>query len=220
MNDMSIAMRDTTRAPGRALTLALPVLAGLAAGVGSSLALPPRAAPAAAAPAPTEAAAPSPRGAPRAGGRAAQAALPPAVNARLEALERKTAEAALAPPGPEDREAQRQRAREAYEAVLEQHTRAPVDPVWAEPTRAALGAAMSTIGASAGGNAAVKGVDCRTDSCVATLEFPSYTAARAGYTAYVSEMYEVNCARQAMLDTPEDPESPFSVQVLFMGCKK
>jgi hypothetical protein len=220
VNDMSIAMRDTTRAPRRALTLALPVLAGLVAGVGSSLALPPRAAPAAAAPAPTEEAAPSPRGAPRSAAHTAQVALPPAVDARLEALERKAAEAAPAPQAPEDHEAQRQRAREAYEAVLDQHTRAPVDPVWAEPTSATLGAAMGTLGASAGGNAVVKGVDCRTDSCVATLEFPSYTAARTSYAAYVSEMYEVNCARQVMLDTPEDPESPFSVQVLFMGCKR
>ncbi len=68
VNDMSIAMRDTTRAPGRALTLVLPVLAGLAAGVGSSLALPPRAAPAAAAPRPPKRRRPLPeaRRAPRA----------------------------------------------------------------------------------------------------------------------------------------------------------
>jgi hypothetical protein len=206
-------------ARSRAWTHVLPVLAGLLAGVGSS-ALLARRAPAA------QAAARTPSHVDEAAARAEpRAAAPPLASARLAALEQKVATLAASsepaePAPPEAREEARARARQTYDDAIRRHGDAPVDPAWAAPAGASLGAAMRAIAARPGGQGEVKGVECHTDSCLATLEFPSFADAVRGQGTYVSSFYEVNCMRMTMLDPTDDPAAPYTVRVIFKDCKK
>ena len=64
------------------------------------------------------------------------------------------------------------------------------------------------------------GVDCRTSTCLATLEFPNFAAAKDQFPRFVEHVYDVPCGRTAMLDDVEDPAAPFQVKVFFDECAR
>jgi hypothetical protein len=65
----------------------------------------------------------------------------------------------------------------------------------------------------------VENVDCRTDSCVALLRFPSYGHATGAYVKYVTGLTEPNCATSSVLAEPDDPEASYEVELLLTDCQ-
>ncbi|MDI1476719.1 hypothetical protein [Polyangium sp. y55x31] len=212
---------EQTRGGALVRTL-LPALVGIVAGVCSSLLLARPAAPAASkdAPAPqAELPAKRPEGPAPA---APQAPLGP-VTARLSALEERVDSLAptKAPADPAEREEQRRRFEAIVDSMLDRHEQAPVDPAWSRTTNAALRPALDRLVQENADGTAVEDLDCRTNSCVATLSFASHAAAQQGIDRYVTNFYGVNCVRTAKLDEPpEDPTTPVRAQVVFQDCKR
>jgi hypothetical protein len=130
--------------------------------------------------------------------------------------------AAPEPPTEEEREAHADEAQAAASARLHEkigafESEAP-DPAWAGATQATLETEMATLSSGARGEA-VQSVQCKSTSCLATVSFPTYDAARAGFGRYAMGAYgEVRCAQTAVLDEPSDPTAPYEVQVLFDNC--
>jgi hypothetical protein len=58
-------------------------------------------------------------------------------------------------------------------------------------------------------------VECRSSSCVAELEYPTYAEAFAARVDLVANPYAAPCAREEFFDKPADPAAPFHAQVLF-----
>lgn len=222
----------------RALGYVLPICAGLAAGVGSSLLTSWRASAAGAEPGAAPAA-PAAAGLTPAGKRGASSPAaarpdrdPAALAQRMAALEEQVAEIsadvggsaeaqeAEATPTPEERAASERHFAEEMQAKLRFYASEAVDAAWAEPAAASL---QGTLRARAGRDAhggEVQSVACRSTNCVARLRFPSYEAARMGFQGYVTDAYEVPCATSATLPEPADPDAPYEAEVLFDSCQR
>lgn len=211
-------------APRRAVIRSLlPILAGVLAGVGSSVFL--SRAPAAAVTPPAASVEASAEGK---GKSAPPSAAPAFMASRLSAVEQRVAdlsakaedkEAPAQRPDANEQLERQERLSQAFEKRIQKHEAAPVNPVFAASAKASLEPAMAAIGKNDPGRGELKGIDCRTDSCLATIEFPSFHAARDGFGGYVSNFYEVNCERTTTLNPPDDPSAPYAVKVMFEGCQ-
>jgi hypothetical protein len=214
-----------------ALKVGLPICAGIAAGITSSLFVSQRGAhgeehPAAFAEAP---------GAPR----KAQATTgddPRVVRSRLAAVEQEIAtlrdekgasdEAveAAEPSTPAEvraeRQAQMTQASAEFQVKVAHHRVEPMDPSWAEPAARAFETEIRTLTGDGTRPEELAKVDCRSSSCVATISFPSYQAARNGFARYATGAYEIPCARSAVLDEPQDLTAPYDVDILFSQCQR
>lgn len=144
---------------------------------------------------------------------------------RVDDLEQRLDEKDLAAGGPSelemDEEARRraeEQAEQMFQARFQAHDQTEVDPAWAEPTRQSLTLEMMDLGDRLQNQAQIQDMDCRSGSCKATVEFPSYGAAMAGYGPYLNHFYEVNCAITAALEPAEDPDAPYQVELLFHQC--
>lgn len=214
----------------RSLVYVLPIIAGAAAGVVSSVILA-REAKSPAEPAAGRIAAQeeAPPARPERGAAPEQHGDAPGLARRLAALEEQMqglserADEAGESPTEADlaarEEEQRRAAVEELQAKIALHRREPVDAAWADAARDSLKDEITALSAG-GDHGALGGVECRSTSCLATVSFPSYEAAREGFGRYVMAMYDVRCARTAALDEPEDPSAPYEVKLLLNGCAR
>ncbi|RYZ42474.1 MAG: hypothetical protein EOO71_07575 [Myxococcaceae bacterium] len=103
---------------------------------------------------------------------------------------------------------------------LDAHAQDKVDGEWARASTSSLWTGIGSLleSAPAPKRGHLLGVDCRTNTCLATLEFPDYGTAREQFPRFVEHAYDVPCGRTVMLDDPTDPSAPFKVKVLFEGC--
>lgn len=126
------------------------------------------------------------------------------------------------PPTQEEMEQHRQAAREMFAMKVDLYQQERMDSGWAEPARHSLETSMGSILESlpAGNRGRLLGVDCRTRTCMATLEFPNFGAARDQYPRFVQHFYDVPCGRTVILDPAEDPSRPYQVKVLFDECAR
>jgi hypothetical protein len=145
---------------------------------------------------------------------------------RLDALERRTGDA---PDPGQERGASSRQALEAEEraylaqirARLRAHEAEQADPGWASETSTALTGAMEAFAASRKHGSKLHAIDCRSTSCVATMEFPSYSAAMTHFTGYVTSPFGMQCHQTAELpEQPEDATAPYTFKVLFYGCPR
>jgi hypothetical protein len=127
--------------------------------------------------------------------------------------------AAPPPPDPADREEQNRKDLNAFKGHIQEHRSAPVDSGWSPAASKSLGAELSAIAPQEGAGR-VQEVDCRTDSCLASIEFPSYEKARAEMPTYLQAAYSVNCMRTVMLEEPNDPAAPYTMEMVFQGCHR
>ncbi len=116
------------------------------------------------------------------------------------------------------REESKRRHTEAYERALKTHAAQPVDSGWAGTASEMFRADIEAKKAES--RAKVVGVDCRTDSCVAELAWPSFHEARTGFRAVLHAHYRVNCVKSITLPEPKDPSKPFIGHALFVACEK
>jgi hypothetical protein len=143
-----------------------------------------------------------------------------ALSRRLEQLEDAGASAALAspprPPPPEvDPEQHRAALLEAHERSIQRHWAEPADPAWSKPATDAVREDLQSVAGEK--HFRVVDVDCRTSTCVSTVEWPDQNAAVRGYGDVLHVLYRANCARSIVLPDTADPSRPFRA-TLFLDC--
>jgi hypothetical protein len=116
---------------------------------------------------------------------------------------------------PFDPDADAKLTRARFEKEIEAHRAEARDESWAPAA-----AEQISVGLEAGkqnGEYRVIGVDCRTTSCAATLEWPNYSTAVANFKDALWQKTEQNCARHILLPAPADPFATYQAQ-LMMDC--
>jgi hypothetical protein len=105
------------------------------------------------------------------------------------------------------------------EARVETHRQEPVDPDWARETSQTVSYLIDGARKSLNHfDVTLKEVDCRTASCVATLNFPSIEAAQLGASAFVTGATSTPCTTTALLPKT-DSKGPVDVSLLFLDCR-
>lgn len=116
------------------------------------------------------------------------------------------------------REESRRRHFDAHAEMLKTHAAQPMDHSWASSAAESFRADLHGLRKES--RAKVVNVDCRTNSCVATLEWPSFHDAKSGFSALLHALYKVNCVRTITLPDPPDPSKPYSGTAIFLKCQK
>lgn len=157
---------------------------------------------------------------------ASEPRVPPAPDPRIEQLERRLAgiEARSADstakespasvpnvPAPSIEESQAM-VRAEHRKALEDHRRETIDTSWARDTSEVLATALRPLATSTDG--AVVGVDCRSKTCVAEIEWTNFPAANRGWRSVLHGDYD-RCSVRVTLDDAVDPERRFRTSVLF-----
>jgi hypothetical protein len=100
--------------------------------------------------------------------------------------------------------------------LIAQHYAAPTDAKWAAAAEASLASDFESLSALPNAGFKLVNTDCRTDSCVAMLEWDSFNQANGRTGLVVHHHYALNCAREIRLaDPPGEPGSSYSTTVLF-----
>jgi hypothetical protein len=102
---------------------------------------------------------------------------------------------------------------ERFRGRVDAHFDQPVDRRFAEPAERSYRKELDEIAAGAGFD--VRGVDCRTSSCVATVEWKNYHEAISSYGRLMFHRFSMNCGVGASLPAPDDPSSPYAGRILF-----
>jgi hypothetical protein len=84
---------------------------------------------------------------------------------------------------------------------VRQHASEAVDPAWSAKAVASLKPEMGSL-AQAGGFV-VGNLDCRTTLCRASIKWPNYPAAMAGYMGLLRHPFQLNCIREAYVPLAE-----------------
>lgn len=142
-----------------------------------------------------------------------------AIERRLQGLEaqepRRSGEAATSEPegAPPDLEEARREARRLHDELLQRHRDEPVDRGWSGQAETLL---RSDLGALAEGRSYhLTSLECKTSSCVATLEWPSYATAPQEAVGVIAAPHHVNCATSVWTPPPDDPATSYRAEVFF-----
>lgn len=119
----------------------------------------------------------------------------------------------------QERHASQAEDRQNFAAAIELHDAQPGGSSWSARAGASLEDGIADVIRRTDDVASLEGVDCRSDSCLAVLRFPSYRQAMSNFARYVTSSYEQNCATSSVVAPPEDPTQPYNVKVLFTGCQ-
>lgn len=92
--------------------------------------------------------------------------------------------------------------------------REPVAASWAEKTASVLREGLAQLAADAGGFSVVE-AECRSTSCLVTVQWPSFAAAEHGWHSILHERYETACGREMLLPRPKDPALPYRATAIF-----
>jgi hypothetical protein len=140
------------------------------------------------------------------------------IEARLAAIEHSGAPPRRPPPSRHDRalpsiEEDRAQHLMEHDGRLARHKAAQVDPSWAPRVSAAFQRDLGAIAPL--GHFDVLDVDCRTDSCVATLEFVDYKTAQQNWRTLMQKPYQENCGCTVFLDEPRDGATKYQTSVVY-----
>jgi len=107
------------------------------------------------------------------------------------------------------------RARELqeYRAAIAQHMREPGDPTWAPASEKSLREFLNKLPTH--DKYRVTLVDCRTNTCVAELRFPSHDVARKTWHSVLEASNPINCGTGITLEDPKPGEKSFDVSVIY-----
>jgi len=90
------------------------------------------------------------------------------------------------------------------------------DPRWAARTEQNLRTELGDIKL---GGAQLAQVECRSTTCAATMEWPTYSAVRPDASKLVLHNYQENCSRELAVPPPDNPEAAYTA-VLYLNCTK
>jgi hypothetical protein len=90
-----------------------------------------------------------------------------------------------------------------------------VDNKWSKEANAAFRKELGEIGAR--GKFTVGDVDCRTTSCLAKVDWGSYSDAESGWHQVMFGHYSKNCSRQVFVPAPDEEHlnAPYEGEVFF-----
>lgn len=117
------------------------------------------------------------------------------------------------PPTPEEIEAQKARLLSNHQEAIEKHRREPVDSSWSRSTTELFTSDIESLEEKA--DLKLISVDCKTRSCIATIEWKSFNEAQSNYGAILHHPYAANCSREILLPEPDEPADPYQVTVVF-----
>jgi hypothetical protein len=100
--------------------------------------------------------------------------------------------------------------------LIRQHWADPDDKAWSSITTPSLRASMESLAKSS--TFKVVDVNCRSTSCLATFEWPSYDDASREFSKIADEPTQMNCTRGITLPEVTDPSQPVQATMIF-GCK-
>ncbi len=91
----------------------------------------------------------------------------------------------------------------------------PVDSRWSKEANAAFRKELGEIGAR--GKFTVGDVDCRTTSCLAKVDWGSYSDAESGWHQVMFGHYSKKCSRQVFVPAPDEEHvnAPYEGEVFF-----
>jgi hypothetical protein len=98
---------------------------------------------------------------------------------------------------------------------IEAHYREASDARWAPAATQSTQRDLESLAVSAESRFGIKGVDCRSTTCVAELEWSDYETAVNGYPDLLHHAYALNCARRIVLPEPGAPEQPYRASLLI-----
>jgi len=104
-----------------------------------------------------------------------------------------------------------------WRGLLDAHDAEPRDSAWAQRWTETLKPDFDALAPNLGFS--VRGIDCRSTSCTAELQWPSYDAATEHWQELLHHRYSANCAVAVDLRTPERPEDPYTARVLLRNCQ-
>ena len=112
-----------------------------------------------------------------------------------------------------DLEAVREEAYARWAERLDQHETEPVDAAWSGAAESQLEQEISTLSATE--NFELLRTQCRTNTCSATVQWPSYGGALDHFSALLHADYKTACAREVVLPEPTQRDAPYEATVLF-----
>ncbi len=134
---------------------------------------------------------------------------------RLEALSARSGDTPPpAPPRPSLEEARRQLF-EQHQARLDRHSREPLDATWSHEARGSFSVDLAAL--TRGQSFTARSIDCRSTTCVITVEWSSYAEATGSYPLLLQHAYGMDCMRSILLPEPADPTARYQAS-LFLDC--
>ena len=117
------------------------------------------------------------------------------------------------PDSPPDADQAREHAEQAWQDALDRHARADADPEWARDAQVIFG---EDIGDAVGDLSDQIELDCREDSCVASVRFASFQHATESFATLLQAPYRINCEVSVAVPEPEDPTAPYATRIRFV----
>jgi hypothetical protein len=117
-------------------------------------------------------------------------------------------------PSPLSPEEERRITEEHFRARVEEHLNEPIDQDWARRMGQAVGERVGSASGRYGFRTV--GLECRSSTCLATIEWPPTSDARSSFGGFMSRMVDPECGREGYLFRPDDPNSTSQAQVLFL----
>jgi hypothetical protein len=134
---------------------------------------------------------------------------------RLAELSARSEPSAPVPSPRPSREEARQQLFQQHQLQRDRHAREPLDSAWAREAQGSFATDFSAL--TQGQSFQVRGIDCRSTTCVTTLEWPSYAEATQGYALLLQHAYRMDCARSILLPEPADATARYQAE-LFLDC--
>jgi hypothetical protein len=103
-----------------------------------------------------------------------------------------------------------------HDALVRAHREEPVDPAWAGKTSAMLKSDLAEVAQSS--SFEVVETECKTTSCVATMKWATYGKAQAEWRKLLHHGYQANCSREITLPEPSDQSAPYQA-TLVLDCE-
>jgi hypothetical protein len=107
----------------------------------------------------------------------------------------------------------------AHEAAIRRHRMDRVDATWAAHAEAAVKTTLGAVAEAKGFS--LKGVECRTNSCIADLEWSSVSSARlTSGQLMISAIDDMTCTRELILPSSGNPGQSVSAQLVLSECQR
>jgi len=112
-----------------------------------------------------------------------------------------------------------QTAAQDFQRLTKRHAEQPVDPSWAPQTEQELRSNYESICRLRG--IKLISIECRTNSCAITLEWPSYRIAGTNYREIaLHHPGALNCATEIVLPSPWKVDGGYRSTLFLTRCKK
>lgn len=109
-----------------------------------------------------------------------------------------------------------QQALDRWSERLQQHASEPIDAAWSRT--AALSPSEDLRSAEQQQPFHIIDTQCRSSSCSALVEWPSYHSAADSYAALLHQMTQLNCVRQIVLPQPARRDSAYQANGALRLC--